>query len=751
MSRRWQRPGLVAGWMLLWMTAVSFWLEPAQRIEVRIERSSDQANSGVQLFVDDGRGFREDLSARVLFPAGRTPSTRTLTLELERPPVAIRIDPLDRPGRVEIHSLRVAWNDQELELREDLGSRLRLSGDIQAIPAELGAGIHLLSTGDDPQLILDLSPLGEARRSQIPAPEPSAFWLWVSGGLLLALALDPRSRLGRLAPIGAPLGGILALHVRALESWWIRDDPCLLASIEAHGIAAHFWNPEVWRSLSGNVLMPWQLFSLGTDAWLFGLEPRFFYLHQVAALCVLLLVFDRLLDLCGLEPLARTLATTLLVLSPAAFAISQQLMNRHYLEGAVLAVLAFGLYLVAVDRNHLGIATLGAGAYLAATTAKEVFVPLVVVLPLVPRGTGRARWRNVVPYLVVGGLYASWRYLMLGGANVLSGYAERGGDSTASPLAHIPLWLGLGDGWMLALLVAAAVACGVYLWTRSRWRLWGLAALGVVVVPLLPVASELASRHFFLPALLGSAAFATVLTGACRETRWLRVALTLVLLLVSLRALVSSKIWLEHPRTLEHYRAEGEFLWASDEAGFLLTTLPDSGYARCLVQLREERRGEGPGFCGDPCWCRSTFPAEPQWSFAGGRIEALESGHTGDCSVEAPLSVTLRYHPDQHRMSWAFGPWAATDGTFEVLLISSVQRPEVSIPVPIVPRGSAPYALDGPSRWLVKYRSNEGWQTYSPVLTLDPAQTSEVFYEWSRPADLPTEAVGSSREFGVVP
>ena len=751
MNGRWKQLGLVAGWMLLWMAAVVFWLEPAQRIEARIERIGDQASSGVQIFVDDGLGFREELSARAAFPAGPIQATRTLTLELDRPPIALRIDPLERPGKVEIQSLRVIWGDQILELREDLGSHLQLSGDLQVIPAEPGAGLHLLSTGGDPQLILDLSAFAEDQRPRLPTPGLSAFWLWISGAFLLALALDPGSRLGRLAPIGAPLGGVLAVHARALESWWIRDDPCLLASVEAHGISAHFWNPEVWRSLSGNVLMPWQLFSLGTDAQLFGLEPRFFYLHQVVSLCLLLLVFDRLLDLCGLEPLARTLATTLLTLSPAAFALSQQLMNRHYLEGAVLAVLALGLYLVAVDRNHLGVAALGAVAYLAATTAKEVFVPLVLVLPLIPRGTVRARWRSLGPFLVAAGLYAPWRWLMLGGANVLSGYADRGGDSNTNPLDRAPLWLGLGESWMLVLLIAGAVACGAYLWTRSRWRLWGIAALGVVAAPLVPVASELASRHFFLPAMLGSAAFAATLTGASRETRWLRIVFTLALLLFSLRALVSSRIWQEHPRTLEHYRAEGEFLWTSEEAGFLLTTLPDSGYARCLLQLREGRRAEGPGFCGDPCWCPSTFPTEPRWSFAGGRIERIEPGQAGECSVEAPLSVALRYHPDQHRMSWEFGPWTPADGIFEVLLISSVQRPEVSIPVPIVPRGSAPYALDGPSRWLVKFRSNEGWQTFSPVLTLDPAENPEVAYERNGPTSLPSGNAEDSQEFGVVP
>lgn len=751
MSQRWRHLGLAASWILLWLAAVSIWLEPRQQIEVEVELTGDQAAGTLQLFVDDGSGFREALSARASFPAGPSKISRTLRLDLDEPPAAVRIDPLERPGKIDIHRLRVTWGGQELELLEDLPEVLRLNGELRSVPALPGTGLHLLSTGGDPQMTVDVSSLGGSPSSSFPVPGLPAVLLWAAGGFLLALALDPHSHIGRLGSFAAPLCSVLALHIQALEAWWIRDDPCLLASVEAHGIGAHFWNPDVWRGLSGNVLMPWQLFSLGTDAWLFGLEPRFFYLHQILAFCMLLLAFDRLLSHCRLERFERTLATTLLALSPTAFAVTQQLMNRHYLEGAVLAVVALGLYLAAVERNHLGLAALGAATYLAATTAKEVFVPLVLVLPFVPRGDIRARWRNLGPYLATAALYVPWRWHMLGGANVLSGYAERGESSTPGSLARIPLWLGLGESWMLALLAFGMVSCGAYFWARSRWGLWGLATLVVVAAPLVPVISELAGRHFFLPALLGSAAFATMLAGTSREKKWLRAGLTLALLLFSLRALVHSKIWQEHPRTLEHYRAEGEFMWTSESPGMLLTTLPDSGYARCLARLRESRRGLGPGFCGDPCWCPSEFPAETLWTFEAGRIERLAGRETGGCAVDAPLSVSLRYHPDQHRMSWDFGPWAAADGTFEVLLVSSAQRPEVSVPVPIVRRGSSPYALDGPSHWLIKFRSKEGWQTFSPILTLDPSLDPEVFFERKEPEAWLLESAEDPQKFGVVP
>ena len=67
---------------------------------------------------------------------------------------------------------------------------------------------------------------------------------------------------------------------------------------------------------------------------------------------------------------------------------------------------------------------LGGGAYLAACSAKEVFVPLVFVLPFLPIGDAKARFRNLHPYLLALAVYLPWRAWMLGPSHLLAGYGN---------------------------------------------------------------------------------------------------------------------------------------------------------------------------------------------------------------------------------------------------------------------------------------------------------------------------------------
>ena len=84
--------------------------------------------------------------------------------------------------------------------------------------------------------------------------------------------------------LGVPVAVLLVFQARVSSWWWVGDDPCLLLSVVRHGGLAHFWSPEVWRPLSGTLLMPWLLGSLALDETLFGLDPRGYYLHQLVSL-----------------------------------------------------------------------------------------------------------------------------------------------------------------------------------------------------------------------------------------------------------------------------------------------------------------------------------------------------------------------------------------------------------------------------------------------------------------------------------
>src|SRR5215207_218434 len=71
-------------------------------LEVRVNSSVDGT---LQVYYDDGSGPREELSARATLAAGTGFNTHRLPL----PPgtyKALRLDPLDRSGRITIESLR---------------------------------------------------------------------------------------------------------------------------------------------------------------------------------------------------------------------------------------------------------------------------------------------------------------------------------------------------------------------------------------------------------------------------------------------------------------------------------------------------------------------------------------------------------------------------------------------------------------------------------------------------------------------
>src|SRR6185369_15458276 len=61
-------------------------------------------------------------------------------------------------------------------------------------------------------------------------------------------------------------------------------------------------------------------------------------------------------------------------------------------------------------------------AYALAASAKEIYVPLVVLLLVVPQGSWRTRLLLVVPFAAVALGYVFWRGWMLGG--LLGGYAQ---------------------------------------------------------------------------------------------------------------------------------------------------------------------------------------------------------------------------------------------------------------------------------------------------------------------------------------
>ncbi len=540
---------------------------------------------------------------------------------------------------------------------------------------------------------------------------------------LIALQLDlgRRSSRGRIRDaiaLSAPLGLFWALHHPALDSWWIRDDPCHLTLILDHGI----WRPFV--SAIGFFLTPLLGFSLGLDFSLFGPEPGAFYGHQLLSFSVLIVAGYAFLR-AYLTPAGAGLALALFVVSTPAFAVARLLMNRHYLEGLTLALVGLLLYRRSVDGDRFPLAILGAACYLLATTAKEVFVPLVVLLPFVASGDLRRRWRHALPFVAATGSYGIWRLTMLGWSNSLSGYGALGGEFRLSALLEVPRLLGLAEPWRLVVAIGAGAAAVLVLGRRSRSSALALGAgLVALAAPLIPVAARLEPRHLFLWAFAGASilAAAFVPPKALGGDRYvlLRALGGMLLLVLALASLARSDFRRHLGPALDQHRGEGSFVLEDSRQGLLLTTVNHSTFLQCLAQLRRDVLGKpgGPGFCGDACYCSERFPGERRWRYADGRL--VEDPAGADCTIagDRALEIDLAHDRAGKRMSWTFGPYP--EGSYQVLLISGAKAPGVSIPVALPRQGSMPYWLFEPLRFVVRYRSPEGWQTYSAVYTVEP-------------------------------
>lgn len=175
---------------------------PATKIQsesfvLEIVAASDVAGP-FQVYFNDGVGIREELSIHTPLTAGPAPVTYRLRVPTGTYQ-ALRLDPLDRAGRVAIQALRVVSARGRI-VRDLPLADFKAVQHIQSARMEAGALVVVtLPGGNDPQLTLDLSPPLVIRTSWEDNLRGFApLFLPVFGLLTLGLVLlDRVPRLGR--------------------------------------------------------------------------------------------------------------------------------------------------------------------------------------------------------------------------------------------------------------------------------------------------------------------------------------------------------------------------------------------------------------------------------------------------------------------------------------------------------------------------------------------------------------------------
>lgn len=514
------------------------------------------------------------------------------------------------------------------------------------------------------------------------------------------------------------------LYHAALGLWWLHDDLYHLHFQLTHAPAWYLFDVRAWREFAARVLTPLLFLSLDVDRLLFGLSPRAFYVHQIAALSlcpaalygVLRLWLDRRWAIAG--------ALLFLVGPPAASLIL--LMTRHYPEAIVLALLSTALYVRALRKGSDAAAVVSGAAYLLASLAKEIAVPLVIFLPLLPEKGLRERLRLALPHFAAFGLYMVLRLFFLGTLGGGYGFAvEPGGWGRLAlrlpgKVAGEILGGASSAGWaMLAAALAGLLAAAVLV-RGAAWRIAVAAVLALA--PVLPVSTRMEARYA-VPAWLVVAAASAFGMGALAERgRTFRLlAAGLAVVAVAGGLVANRQDWQGRYARAERMSVENRAFLALGAGDFLRRPLSPPGSLGELRWWKEEvwelPRGAG-WFLDDLYLCLHAAEIRRLWAYdpvvrevedVTEDLPAIRRRYCSSIREETPLSAEIR--AEGPVLFWRLGPYR--EGSYWLVMGDGAQALEVPRSGGFQTRGMRKLELR------IKYRSPEGWVTYSPELAVD--------------------------------
>ena len=506
---------------------------------------------------------------------------------------------------------------------------------------------------------------------------------------------------------GVADAGVLAI-VSALWSrkivalWWTFDDPFHLNFIAPRSAGQLLFSSETWRAYPAHVFTPLHLLSLRADLYFAGANARGFYLHHlVSFVCIAPLLYILLRQWLGRVP---AICSALIAMAGVPMTeAAQRLMDRHYLEGLLFALLSTLLFVVAIRSGARKWSVGSAALYLVAMSAKEIFVPLVAILAVLPEGDARKRLRGLLPHAFALLVYAAWRFAALGPRLESYGWAVKRADWPRM-LATLPLRMagvlahGAIAGWLSVALIAAAVA--IVAWQlRPARRLIAVGACAALL-PIVPVSFEIQPRYGLAAWVLAAAA-----VGFVPRRGWMK---ALPLIVVAVAVIAGRQAWADSYRAHKQMSGEARALAALGPQDMLWLPATPPATLDELARLTGTRARWT--YAALPL-CAGRLSAERFWGFDAAarnvrqmrREELLRS-----CAANRAAPLSVRFEATRGALFWDFGPYET--GTYRIVIADGRQGFDV-------PR-RAGFQLSGipalPLR--VRYQSPDGWTTYSDDL-----------------------------------
>lgn len=541
----------------------------------------------------------------------------------------------------------------------------------------------------------------------------------------------------------ALLAALLLLYHQVLRLWWTHDDVFVLHYLSEHRPWQYCLEPQVWRQLPMRMLTPLLFLSMHLDLGLFGPDPRAQYAHQLAAAALAFLAFYAVLRL-WLPPVTAALGTGVALAGAPAASLMQLPTTRHYLEGLLLAALSIVLFVRALRRPArearlpsppLAVAlSLSALCYLAASLAKEVFVPLVLFYPWLAPGGWRRRLRLSAPHLGAFLFYLGWRLYMLGTLGGGYGWSVGAADlprlAAALPLKMVRAMVGpsprAGTLLLVALVAGAVAAC----YRRPRAALLLLAAAAAATGPILPASTEMEPRWAFPLWLILAAALAFGCDRLARGPRGSRATAVLLAGVTVIAAVAANRqSWAESYAAAERTSVENRALLVLPAGEYLRHPAGPPASLHELQWFRQAYLRQPPGggwFFDDLFLCalppaarvREYDPRSRRVEDVTGRVPRLRAAHCGSIREDAPLSADLLLA--QGNLRWRLGPY--TTGTWSLVVAGG----QDAYPVP--PAGGFQVPALSAVTLRVHYASPAGWHTYSPPLSVAAGRDAHVAF-----------------------
>lgn len=369
--------------------------------------------------------------------------------------------------------------------------------------------------------------------------------------------------------------------------FYLVDDGLVLQQAVLYSPVQYFTQPHVYRLISHANLTPLLTLSFDFDYSLFGVHPVPFRIHQFVSLGLVTVLSFYLLRRFRVPKLLSILGIFLFLSIAPVCDVADRLSARQYIEGLVLALVCLVAFLNSINRDHrkswLVVALL---FYAIATTAKEIYVPLPLVLfALVPGSDIAKRLRRILPFLLITLTYVGYRFYMLGGIAGYQGSSPhvltQGAYLDASTylyLFNVPKYI-FTTTW-LTWTVFALSACVLIVSTLRRWTNWWLLLCAVItlLIPLVAVAPQIAlwgsgnSLRWYM--LFGWGVCILLPTGiACINRQRVRVMFACFLALILALSLwqVTIPRLANHPTYGSHW---AKAIWKADDTQVVYESKP---------------------------------------------------------------------------------------------------------------------------------------------------------------------------------